>query len=117
MVLNGKQTPSQQQEDRISPQEKRRPELLLLLLLKNKVTLWGKRRCQLLLQKLIYTLSVCVLRATASGQEREPHSRERAGTRSLPMSQGKYGYILPCAMLVSVKAMAPESRNQPSGGI
>lgn len=43
-TLNVKQTPSQQGENRTSPQEERRSKLLLLLLLKNKATLLGERR-------------------------------------------------------------------------
>lgn len=43
-VLNGKQTPSQQEKNRTSPQEERRPRLLLLLLLKNRATFLGERR-------------------------------------------------------------------------
>jgi len=51
---------------------------------------------------------VCVLRATGSGQGREPHHRAVSG--ALPLSQGRYSSVLPYAIFVTVKAMAPEPR-------
>lgn len=50
-VLNGKQTPSEQEENRTSPQDERRPKLLFLLLLKNKATLCGERKCPVIAPK------------------------------------------------------------------
>lgn len=108
-ALSGNQTPSQQEDN--SPQEERRPKLLLLLVLKNKATLLGERRSQVIAPKAhLHPKCLCTEGHRVRGVK-------RAGTRALSTSQGKHSSLLPYASLVAVKVAAPEHRYQPNGVI
>lgn len=70
-ALSGNQTPSQQEHNRTSPQEERRPKLLLLLVLKNKATLLGERRSQVTAPKAhLHPKCLCTEGHRARGVER-----------------------------------------------